>query len=66
MTLNSKNHERKVQRKQKRLQHTISNDSGVICCDEPTRVILNNNVNLYQCFEDLFSSNFEMNQPFSN
>lgn len=39
MTLGSKNHERKIQRKQKRLQHLIANDSGVICCDTPTRVI---------------------------
>lgn len=38
MTLNSKNHERKVQRKQKRLQHLIANDSDIICCDTPTRV----------------------------
>lgn len=40
MTFESKNHARKVQRKQKRLQHMISNDSGVVCCDEPTRVTL--------------------------
>lgn len=39
MTLGSKNHERKIQRKQKRLQHLITNDSGVICCDTPTKVI---------------------------
>lgn len=38
MTLGSKNHERKVLRKQKRLQHLITNDSGVVCCDMPTQV----------------------------
>lgn len=39
MALGSKNHERKVQRKQKRLQHLITNDdSGAICCDTPTKV----------------------------
>lgn len=34
----SKNLERKIQRKQKRFQHIISTDSGIICCDEPTKV----------------------------
>lgn len=38
MTLGSKNHERKVQRKQKRLQHLITNDSSAVCCDAPTQV----------------------------
>lgn len=34
----SKNHEKKIQRKQKRFQHMISNDAGVVCCDQPTKV----------------------------
>lgn len=34
----SKSHEKKIQRKQKRFQHMISKDSGVVCCDEPTQV----------------------------
>lgn len=34
----SKNLEKKIQRKQKRFQHMISNDAGVNCCDQPSRV----------------------------
>lgn len=34
----SRNVEKKIQRKQKRFQHMIANDAGVVCCDEPTRV----------------------------
>lgn len=36
----SKNHEKKIQRKQRRFQHMITNDAGVICCDQPTKVKL--------------------------
>lgn len=38
----SKNREKKLQRKQKRIQHLITKDCGVICCDEPTQVALTN------------------------
>lgn len=48
MTLGSKNHERKVHRKQKRLQHLIANDSNVICCDTPTRVMNYRKIGLLQ------------------
>lgn len=34
----SKNHEKKVQRKQKRFQQLILKDSGIKCCDQPSRV----------------------------
>lgn len=34
----SKNHEKKIQRKQKRFQHMIANDAGIVCCDHPTKV----------------------------
>lgn len=34
----SKNHEKKIQRKQKRFQHMISNDACIVCCDNPTKV----------------------------
>lgn len=46
MTLNSKNHERKVQRKQKRLQQIVANDSGAEFCDVPTQVNLEKSSNL--------------------
>lgn len=36
----SKSQEKKIQRKQKRFQHMISKDSGVVCCDETTQVSL--------------------------
>lgn len=34
----SKNHEKKIQRKQRRFQHMIANDAGVVCCNQPTKV----------------------------
>lgn len=34
----SKSREKKIQRKQKRLQHMITDDSGIECCDQPSRV----------------------------
>lgn len=34
----SKNFEKKAQRKLKRLQHLISNDAGVVCSNDPTKV----------------------------
>lgn len=41
----SKNREKKIQRKQKRLQHMISNDLGIECCDQPNRVNIKTNSN---------------------
>lgn len=34
----SKSREKRIQRKQKRLQHMITDDSGIECCDQPSRV----------------------------
>lgn len=34
----SKNFEKKTQRKVKRLQYLISNDAGVVCSNDPTKV----------------------------
>lgn len=36
--LRSKNVEKKSQRKLKKLQHLITNDAGLICSNNPTRV----------------------------
>lgn len=34
----SKSREKKIQRKQKRLQHMIADDTSIECCDQPNRV----------------------------
>lgn len=34
----SKSREKKIQRKQKRLQHMIADDTGIECCDQANRV----------------------------
>lgn len=36
--IRSKNFEKKTQRKLKRLQHLISNDAGIVCSNDPTKV----------------------------
>lgn len=34
----SKNQEKKIQKKQKRFQHMIRNETGIICSDSPKQV----------------------------
>lgn len=36
--IRSKNLEKKTQRKLKRLQYLISNDAGIVCSNDPTKV----------------------------
>lgn len=44
----SKSREKKIQRKQKRLQHMIADDSGIFCCDQPTRVHFENRAKIVE------------------